>query len=147
MEHIYRLLNTFYQYTLDIFPYFILASFLTSLIQTYLNLNALMSILSKNKLAPLFTCLFGALMPLCSCSMIPVAQLMNSLSKTYAPVISFLIIAPIVSPITLLLTYGVLGFYMTIFRVLGAFLFALVVAYTVDILFKKKEKNKLKMVF
>jgi hypothetical protein len=79
--------------------------------------------------------------------MIPVAQLMNSLSKTYAPVISFLIIAPIVSPITLLLTYGVLGFYMTIFRVLGAFLFALVVAYTVDILFKKKEKNKLKMVF
>jgi len=147
MEHIYLLLNTFYQYTLDIFPYFILASFLTSLIQTYLNLNALMSILSKNKLAPLFTCLFGALMPLCSCSMIPVAQLMNSLSKTYAPVISFLIIAPIVSPITLLLTYGVLGFYMTIFRVLGAFLFALVVAYTVDILFKKKEKISLRWSF
>ncbi|SNZ10765.1 permease [Hydrogenobacter hydrogenophilus] len=140
MVSIDLLLNTFYRYTLDIFPYFILASFLTSLIQAYLNLNILRSILGNSKLAPLFTASFGALLPECSCSMIPVAHLINNLSKSYSPVIAYLMVAPILSPITVLLTYGFFGLELTVIRVFGTIIFALVVAYTVGIFFKK-EKN------
>lgn len=130
-------LKTFYDYTVDIIPYFLIALVITSLLQSFTKLRWLKAILKKEKVAPIYTGVLGGLLPLCSCSMLPVANLINSMSKSYAPVLSFLIIAPVISPVTLLLTYGYFGLSMTLVRLIGTFIFALSFAYLVSFFFTK----------
>ena len=103
----------------------------------FTKLSWLKVILKKEKVAPVYTGILGGLLPLCSCSMLPVANLINSMSKSYAPVLSFLIIAPVISPVTLLLTYGYFGLSMTLVRLIGTFIFAISFAYLVSFFFTK----------
>ena len=137
MELFRSFFNAFYGYLVDILPYFLLAVLVTSILQGFTKLEWLRFFLKRERTAPIYTSLLGGLLPLCSCSMLPVANLINSMSKSYAPVLSFLVVAPVVSPVTLLLTYGYFGLPMTLFRLLGTFLFALIFAYTVSLYFKK----------
>ncbi|RMH00420.1 MAG: permease, partial [Aquificota bacterium] len=116
MDYVIDFFSNFYTYTKEILPYFFLALLVTSLLEAYTNLSWLKKLTSKDKSAPLYTALLAGLLPLCSCSMVPVANLINSNSRSYAPVVSFLIVAPVISPITLILTYGVFGLDMTLFR-------------------------------
>ncbi|MFN3599047.1 MAG: permease [Aquificaceae bacterium] len=137
MDLIKGFFHNFYYYTVDILPYFLMAVLITSIFQGFTKLSWLKALLKKEKTAPIYTGFLGGLLPLCSCSMLPVANLINSLSKNYAPVISFLIIAPVISPVTLLLTYGYFGLTMTLARLIGTFFFAFLFAYLIGILFKK----------
>ncbi|MCS6956948.1 MAG: permease [Aquificaceae bacterium] len=137
MELFRSFFNAFYGYLVDILPYFLLAVLVTSILQGFTKLKWLRFFLKRERTAPICTSLLGGLLPLCSCSMLPVANLINSMSKSYAPVLSFLVVAPVVSPVTLLLTYGYFGLPMTLFRLLGTLLFALIFAYTVSLYFKK----------
>ncbi len=137
MDYVIDFFSNFYTYTKEILPYFFLALLVTSLLEAYTNLSWLKKLTSKDKSAPLYTALLAGLLPLCSCSMVPVANLINSNSRSYAPVVSFLIVAPVISPITLILTYGVFGLDMTLFRLFITLAFALGVAYLVGYLFKK----------
>ncbi|MCS7277416.1 MAG: permease [Aquificaceae bacterium] len=137
MELFRSFFNAFYGYLVDILPYFLLAVLVTSILQGFTKLKWLRFFLKRERTAPIYTSLLGGLLPLCSCSMLPVANLINSMSKSYAPVLSFLVVAPVVSPVMLLLTYGYFGLPMTLFRLLGTFLFALIFAYTVSPYFKK----------
>ncbi len=130
-------LKSFYDYTVDIIPYFLIALVITSLLQSFTKLSWLKVILKKEKVAPVYTGILGGLLPLCSCSMLPVANLINSMSKSYASVLSFLIIAPVISPVTLLLTYGYFGLSMTLVRLIGTFIFALSFAYLMNFFFAK----------
>lgn len=129
--------RNFYEYVRDIFPYFLLATFISALIQVYVNLSWIKRFMKNSYLASVFTGAIGGLLPVCSCSMIPVSLMINSLSKSYAPVVSFLMVAPVVSPITVFLTYALFGVNVAIFRVVVTFIFALFTAYVVDKLFKK----------
>ncbi|MFN3813050.1 MAG: permease [Aquificaceae bacterium] len=138
MEYIRVFLNTFYDYTVEIVPYFVLAALITSLIQTYVSLSWLRKALKNEKTAPIFTGFLGGLLPVCSCSMIPVAHLINNFSKTYAPVLAFLVVAPVVSPVTVTLTFAFFGFEITLFRVFGVFLFAMLLAYVASTFYKKE---------
>lgn len=137
MNLLTNFLKTFYDYTVDIIPYFLIALVITSLLQSFTKLSWLKAILKKEKVAPIYTGILGGLLPLCSCSMLPVANLINSMSKSYASVLSFLIIAPVISPVTLLLTYGYFGLSMTLVRLIGTFIFALSFAYLMNFFFAK----------
>ncbi|MEN3028200.1 MAG: permease [Aquificaceae bacterium] len=137
MELLKDFFRAFYDYSVDIAPYFLLAVVITSLLQGYTKLSWLKRFLKGEKTAPLYTGILGGLLPLCSCSMLPVANLINGMSKNYAPVLSFLVVAPVVSPLTLLLTYGYFGLPMTFLRLFGTLFFALLFAYTVSFFFKK----------
>ncbi|MEN3034463.1 MAG: permease [Aquificaceae bacterium] len=86
---------------------------------------------------PIYAGFIAGALPLCSCSMIPFAYLINSLSRSYAPTMAFLIVAPIVSPLTIFLTYGYFDLKMTAFRLFGTFIFALSFSYFVGLVFKK----------
>ncbi len=137
MDLFEKFFSSLRDYTLDILPYFIVAVLITSLLQGFTSLSWLRAFLKKGKTAPVYTGILGGLLPLCSCSMLPVANLINSMSKSYAPVLSFLIVAPVVSPITLTLTYGYFGASMTTFRLFGTLFFAIAFAYLMDLFFKK----------
>ncbi|WPM32499.1 permease [Hydrogenobacter sp. T-2] len=136
-----RLLEKFflslYDYTLDILPFFLIAVLITSILQGFTKLSWLKVFLKNKRTAPIYTGFLGGLLPLCSCSMLPVANLINSMSRSYAPVLSFLIVAPVVSPVTLILTYGYFGLPMTALRLFGTLGFALFFAYMAELFFKK----------
>ncbi|RMH80718.1 MAG: permease [Acidobacteria bacterium] len=137
MQLLYKFTQSFYEYSVEILPFFILAVFITSLLQAYTSLSWFTKLLKNPYIAPMNTAFLAGLLPLCSCSMLPVANFINSLSRSYAPVVSFLMVAPVISPINLILTYGFFGLPMTLFRLLGTFLFALLLALLAELLFKK----------
>ncbi len=127
----------FIHYAVSILPYFFIATVFGALIQSYLSFNFIRKFVNKRFLSPIITAIFGSSAPVCSCSMIPIAQTINSLSKSYAPAIAFLITAPTLSPVIFFLMVGLFGWKLTIFRFVFAFLVALIVAYIVEFTFKK----------
>ncbi len=145
MDILKKIFFSLYDYVLDILPFFVIAVLITSLLQGFTSLSWLRVFLKKGKTAPIYTGFLGGLLPLCSCSMLPVANLINSMSRSYAPVLSFLIVAPVVSPITLILTYGYFGLPMTVLRLFGTLFFALLFAYAMELFFKKPSSLPLSM--
>ncbi len=131
-------LNTFIGYTLDVLPYFLLASFVGAFLQGFLGSKLLRRDLLSKPYAPLATATLGATIPVCSCSMIPLARSMDSFSRSYAPVLAFLITAPVLSPVTLFLTFGMFGLDITLLRFMLSFLFALLISYVALLLFSKR---------
>ena len=91
--------NKFFEYSLEILPYFFIATVFGAFIQSFISFNVIRKFVNNRLLSPIITAIFGASAPVCSCSMIPIAQTINSLSKGYAPAVSFLISAPILSPV------------------------------------------------
>jgi len=77
--------------------------------------------------------------------MLPFANFINSYSKGYGPVIAFLITAPTLSPVILLLTYGLFGLDVSIYRLVGSLAYALLVAFAVGYFFKKPPTLQMKM--
>ena len=131
-------LVTFLDYTFDVLPYFLLASVVGAGLQSFLGPDLLKRELLNSPLAPLVTAILGALVPVCSCSMIPIARSIDGLSRSHAPAIAFLATAPVLSPVTLLLTLGMFGTEITVLRFLSSFIFAVLLAYIVVFLFSKK---------
>jgi Predicted permeases len=78
--------------------------------------------------------------------MLPFANFINSYSKGYGPVLAFLITAPTLSPVILLLTYGLFGLDVSIYRFLGSLAYALLVAYAVGYFFKKPPTLQMKII-
>ena len=130
-------LETFFDYILDVLPYFLLASLVGAGLQSLFGSKLLRKDMLNSPLAPIATAVFGATIPVCSCSMIPLARSMDSFSRSYAPVVAFLVTAPVLSPVTLFLTFGMFGFQITAFRFIFSFLFAVLLAYSVVLLFTK----------
>ena len=137
MAIIIKFFQVFVEYLIEILPYFLLALLITTFLQTYINMLWIKRFLKNTFLAPVTTGIIGGLLPVCSCSMMPIALMINSLSSSYAPVLSFLIVAPIISPITIALTYALFGWEMTLFRLFGTFIFAMLMSYLAHTLFKK----------
>ena len=137
LEIFLNFLNMFWEYSIDILLYFFVATIIGAFIQSYLSFNFIRKFVNKRFLSPVITAIFGSSAPVCSCSMIPIAQTINSLSKSYAPAIAFLISAPILSPVIFFLMLGMFGWELTIFRFVFGFIIALITAYLVDIFFKK----------
>jgi Predicted permeases len=77
--------------------------------------------------------------------MLPFANFINSYSKGYGPVLAFLITAPTLSPVILLLTYGLFGLDVSIYRFLGSLAYALLVAYGVGYFFRKPPTLQMKL--
>jgi len=132
-----KFLLKFWEYFSEILPFFLLATIFGAFIQSYISFNVVRKFVNKRYLSPIITATFGASAPVCSCSMIPIAQTINSLSKGYAPAISFLISAPILSPVIFFLMLGMFGWKLTIFRFIFGFILAVITAYLIDIFFKK----------
>nr|WP_097000497.1 permease [Persephonella hydrogeniphila] len=136
-EFIGRFFDKFIDYSLDVLPYFFLASVIGALIQSYMNFSFIKRFINRRFLSPVITAVFGSSVPVCSCSMIPVAQTINSFSRSYAPALSFLIAAPVLSPVVLFIMVGMFGWELTLFRFGVVLIIALSVSYLVDIFFKK----------
>ncbi len=137
--------KNFYSYLVEIVPFFVLAMFVSAFLKAMVKPSFFLKFLSKRHSAPIFTALLGAVSPMCSCSMLPFANFINSYSKGYGPVLAFLITAPTLSPVILLLTYGLFGLDISIYRLVGSLAYALLVAYAVEYFFKKPPTLQMKI--
>jgi uncharacterized membrane protein YraQ (UPF0718 family) len=137
--------KNFYSYLVEIVPFFVLAMFVSAFLKAMVKPSLFLKFLSKRRSAPIFTALLGAVSPMCSCSMLPFANFINSYSKGYGPVLAFLITAPTLSPVILLLTYGLFGLDVSIYRLVGSLAYALLVAYSVGYFFKKPPTLQMKI--
>ena len=135
----------FYSYLVEIVPLFVLAMFVSAFLKAMVKPSLFLRFLSKKHSAPIFTAFLGAVAPMCSCSMLPFANFINGYSKGYGPVLAFLITAPTLSPVILLLTYGLFGFDVSIYRFLGSLAYALLVAFAVGYFFKKPPTLQMKI--
>ncbi len=141
MVFITKFWQIFLDYTKEVLPYFFLALLFTTFLKIYLRPGFLVKVLRSSKLAPLFSSLLASILPVCSCSVIPLAIFINNLSRTYAPTLSFLMIAPVISPVTFLLTLGMLKTKFALFRVLITLIFANLLSFLSIYLFKKEERE------
>lgn len=136
-EMFLKFLINLWEMTSEIAIYFLLAVLVTSFLKVYLSPSYFKKVLGFQKLSPLLTGLLAGLLPVCSCSVIPLAYFINSLSRSYASVLSFLIIGPVISPVSIFLTFGLLGPKFALFRLFITFAFSIVIAYLSLLLFKK----------
>ncbi len=84
--------------------------------------------------------LFGIPLPLCSCSVIPVATSIRRAGASKGSTASFLVSTPQVGIDSFLLTYALLGPIIAIIRVIASFFTAVVVGMGVDVFDEKTEE-------
>ena len=85
--------------------------------------------------------LFGIPLPVCSCSVIPLAQGLRNEGASKGAVQSFLISTPITGVDSILATYSLFGFVFTIFRVISSIIIAISVGLVQNFIQKDDVKR------
>ena len=85
--------------------------------------------------------LFGVPLPLCSCSVIPLANSLRKEGASKGAVQSFLISTPITGVDSILATFGFFGWIFTIYRVISSMIIAIVTGVLQNILDKDFENK------
>jgi len=83
--------------------------------------------------------LFGVPLPVCSCSVIPLAQGLKKEGASKGAVQSFLISTPITGVDSILATYSLFGFVFTLFRVVSSIVIAISVGLVQNLVKKDNE--------
>ncbi|WP_419764848.1 MAG: SO_0444 family Cu/Zn efflux transporter [Arcobacter sp.] len=91
--------------------------------------------------------IFGIPLPVCSCSVIPLAQGLKKEGASKGSVQSFLISTPITGVDSILATFSFFGLIFTIFRVISSVLIAIIVGLIQNFVEKDEKKVELKPSF
>jgi len=81
---------------------------------------------------------FGALVPMCSCGAAPIASSLAATGKKRTALV-FLLVAPILSPSVMFMSYGVLGWQYLVARIAGTMLLAFALTFILDRLSRGQE--------
>ncbi|MEY3220481.1 MAG: hypothetical protein RIT27_1838 [Pseudomonadota bacterium] len=76
--------------------------------------------------------LFGIPLPVCSCGVVPVAASLRNSGASRGATVSFLIATPQIGADSFLITYSLLGWVFGVFRIIAAFITALVAGLLVN---------------
>ncbi len=85
----------------------------------------------------------GAILAVCSCTVIPLFAGIYRRGAGLGPAIAFLYSGPAINILAIVLTARVLGIQLGVARALGAVLFSIVIGLAMHFLFRKEEKEKL----
>ena len=120
-EHGQNVFHITAKLAMRVFPFFVMGCFLAGLIEKYFRAGRIpipASMLGNG--------VFAALIPICSCAAVPLAQSMMHLHRIRVrAVITFLMVAPILNPMIIPLSWGVLGGEYLALRILVTFALAM----------------------
>ena len=120
--------------------YIILGLFFAGILKQLISDDFVSSHLGKNSTSAVVKAtLFGIPLPVCSCSVIPLAQGLRKEGASKGAVQSFLISTPITGVDSILATYSLFGFVFTTFRVISSVIIAITVGLVQN--FVQKEDN------
>lgn len=129
-------LPTLYLYSFRIFPFFIGGCILSGFILRYFSAHRHLprSMFGATTL--------GAVTPLCSCAVIPMARGMLATRVPVRAAIAFLVSTPILSPFIIMMSYGVIGLKFTIVRIVSVFVMAMVIGIFIEKVVGREELDK-----
>ncbi|BCX13730.1 MAG: UPF0718 protein YcgR [Candidatus Dojkabacteria bacterium] len=114
-------------------PFLLIGVLVSVAVDLFLKPEWIFKLIPKNRyISHFFVSTLGIFMPVCECGNVPVARRLLMYNLNVSHVITFLLAAPIINPITLWSTLEAFGFdqNVAIFRLIGA----LVIACTVGII-------------
>lgn len=120
-------------FTLKIFPFFVGGCLVSGMVMKYF---------SKRKVLPksmIGTMTIGALLPLCSCGVVPITRAMLALDVPRRAVIAFLVVTPVLNPFVIFFSYGVIGLQYTLLRIASVFLLAFAAGILIERLVGREE--------
>lgn len=119
-------LNSFYHLLLDAAPWLLAGLMIAGLIQSFVPSQALAKHLGQDSLgANIKAALFGAPLPLCSCSVIPAAISLRRSGASRSATVSFLVSTPETGADSIAVSYALLGPFMAIIRPIAAIVSAI----------------------
>jgi len=99
--------------------------------------------LGANKISSVIKAtIFGIPMPVCSCSVIPLAKSLQKEGASKGSVQSFLIATPITGVDSIMATYSFFGWIFTIYRVITAIIIAIITGILQNFVDQKDEKKE-----
>ena len=129
----YHILKEFISLIILVAPYFLLGAVFGALFQTYIKPEFVFKYLNKGLFSIINASLLGAILPGCSCTTMPMAEGLKKKGASSGTVASFIMVSPLLSPQTVILTYAVLGLKFTVARIVfsmaGAIIFGIIVNY------------------
>lgn len=121
-------------FTIKVFPFFIGGCLAAGFILRYFSFfqkNLPSSMLGSTSL--------GAVLPLCSCAVVPISRGMLSVNIPRRAVISFLMVTPVLNPFVIILSYGVIGLEFTLARIFSIFILAIASGILIEKLISEEE--------
>ncbi|MDA7950011.1 MAG: SO_0444 family Cu/Zn efflux transporter [Pirellulaceae bacterium] len=130
-----KFLDALWYFTLELSPWLVLGLVAAGLLKVFMPMALVSKVLGKEGfLSSLWAALIGVPLPLCSCSVLPVAVGLRKQGASRSAVISFLISTPQTGVDSLAVSYAFLGPVVTIFRPICAVFSALTIGTLVYLL-------------
>jgi uncharacterized membrane protein YraQ (UPF0718 family) len=140
LDFITTVVKEFLTLTIDVLPYFILGVLFGALLEKYSSPGLIIKYLGKGTKSIINASLLGSILPGCSCATIPMAGGLKAAGAPVATVTAFIMVSPLLSPHTLVLNYGMLGWEFTLARIL----FSLAGAISLGLIVRAFETKKVK---
>ncbi len=122
-------LSKLLEFSLEIIPLFLLAVFIASALEEFLSTAVIEKFVgSSNPLSVGLATIIGALVPLCTCGMIPLSASLKRKKAHWIPLIGFLT-AGVASSIPALLLTLLIGVEITVLRLVASLVFGFTIAY------------------
>ena len=121
------------------------AFFIAGVIAVFVSKGAVMKYFgakAKKWVAYTVASLSGAILAVCSCTILPLFSSIHKRGAGLGPAIAFLYSGPSINILAIILTARILGFEMGVARVVGAVVFSIVIGSAVSFIYRKEEKAK-----
>jgi len=128
--------------------YILIGLLIAGVLKQLIPVDFISSHLGKNKISSVIKAtILGIPMPVCSCSVIPLAKTLQKEGASKGSVQSFLIATPITGVDSIMATYSFFGWIFTAYRVLTAIIIAIITGIVQNFVEKKDEQKEQVMGF
>ena len=145
MEILYKIFENIIVLSNAMSFYILLGLLIAGILKQLIPDNFISSHLGQNKISSVIKAtIFGIPMPVCSCSVIPLAKSLQKEGASKGSVQSFLIATPITGADSIMATYSFFGWIFTIYRVITAIIIAIITGILQNFVDKKDKKKIIK---
>jgi uncharacterized membrane protein YraQ (UPF0718 family) len=121
------------------------AFFIAGVIAVFVSQGAVMKYFgakAKKWVAYTVASVSGAILAVCSCTILPLFSSIHKRGAGLGPAIAFLYSGPAINILAIILTARILGFEMGVARVIGAIVFAIVIGSIMSLIYRKEEQAR-----
>lgn len=121
------------------------AFFIAGVIAVFISQGAVLKYFGANAkkwLSYTVAAVSGAILAVCSCTILPLFTSIYKRGAGLGPAIAFLYSGPAISILSIILTWRILGTEMGVARMIGAILFSVVIGLVMAFIYRKEEKVK-----
>lgn len=141
MQYLISIANNFLSLLDAMAIYILVGLFVAGILKQLIPQDFISKHLGKGSISSVIkSTIFGIPLPVCSCSVIPLAQGLRKEGASKGSVQSFLISSPITGVDSILATYSFFGLFFTIFRVISSITIAIIVGI-IQNLVEKEDKT------